>query len=226
MPDWWTYTLGDFLMFAPRTYARMVERYNGAVWPGHLPAVGLGVAVVVLLHRPTAARSRVAAGILALAWAWSGTAFHWQRYAAINWPARWFAGLFALEALLLILLGVLRRPVGGADQAGSAPRAGLVLAALGLAYPLLSPLAGRGWGEAEVFGVMPDPTAIVTLGALLMTGGRGARVLLILPIVWCLGAGLTLLALAAPTAVVPFLAAAGAAGIGLRNALARVGSPA
>ena len=34
MSEWWTYHLSDFLLFAPRTYYRLFELYNAAIWPG------------------------------------------------------------------------------------------------------------------------------------------------------------------------------------------------
>ena len=41
---------------------------------------------------------------------------------------------------------------------------GILVAGLGLVgYPLLAPAIGRGWRQSEVFGWMPDPTALVTL---------------------------------------------------------------
>ena len=33
MPEWWTYSLSDFLMFSPRTYYRLFELHNAAIWP-------------------------------------------------------------------------------------------------------------------------------------------------------------------------------------------------
>jgi hypothetical protein len=40
-----------------------------------------------------------------------------------------------------------------------------------LLYQLAGLPAGRPWAQAEVFGVMPEPTALATLG-LLVAGGR------------------------------------------------------
>ena len=39
MSEWWTYTLGDFLMFSPATYWRLVESYNRDVWPADRKSV-------------------------------------------------------------------------------------------------------------------------------------------------------------------------------------------
>src|SRR5262249_57612480 len=48
MSEWWTYSLSDFLLFSPRTYYRLFELYNLAVWPWHVLAIVLGLAVLVL----------------------------------------------------------------------------------------------------------------------------------------------------------------------------------
>ena len=84
----------------------------------------------------------------------------------------------------------------------------MALAAFALgAYPLLSPLQGRSWWSAEIFGIAPDPTAVATLGFLLTLRGRWALMLWPLPVLWCLLAGLTLHAMDEPQAVLPPLAA-------------------
>ena len=46
MSEWWTYSLSDFLMFSPRTYYRLFELYNAAIWPAQLVAIALGVAIL------------------------------------------------------------------------------------------------------------------------------------------------------------------------------------
>jgi hypothetical protein len=62
-------------------------------------------------------------------------------------------------------------------------------------YPLVAPFLGRGWEEAEVFGVMPDPTAIGTVGLLLLTEGAPRSWALPLPVLWCMISAATLLAM-------------------------------
>lgn len=166
MSEWWTYRLEDFLMFSPATYWRLVERYNREVWPLHLLMLGAGVLLLWLaIARP--ARRRVAAIALAGAWLWVGWAFHWHRYAAINWAAEYLAAAFALQAALLLAAG-LAFPAAGPPPNALMRRVGLVLAATGVGlYPALSAWAGRTWAQAEMFGVMPEPTALATLGLLL-----------------------------------------------------------
>ena len=45
MSEWWTYRPSDFLLFSPRTYYRLFELYNAEVWPGHVLALALGLAL-------------------------------------------------------------------------------------------------------------------------------------------------------------------------------------
>jgi hypothetical protein len=201
MPEWWTYSLSDFLLFSPRTYYRLIGRHNLDVWPAHLLALALGGAIATLVLRRSPARSRAVAGILAAAWAWVGWSFVAGRYATINWAAAYLAWLFAAEALLLAGIGVVTRDGRFELRRDRSGRAGTALFAGAVAlYPLLAPTFGRGWTQAEVFGVMPDPTALATMGLLLNLEGsaRLRWALLVPPLAWCLVSGLTLLALAAP----------------------------
>jgi hypothetical protein len=207
MDEWWTYRLSDFLLFSPRTYYRMIERYNAAVWPGHLLTLGLGVAVAGLLRVSSQWRGRAVAGVLAGLWSWVAWAFIWRRYAPINWAAESFVWLFALEAVLLLGIGVVRGTgwLGPGRDFRSA--AAVALFGIGLVvYPGLAPLAGREWGQAEVFGLFPDPTALATLGLMLLAEGRPRWALMIPPLIWCGIGGATLLAMGSPEAPLLLLA--------------------
>ena len=101
MSEWWTYRPSDFLLFAPRTYYRLFELYNAEVWPVHIVALLAGVTILVLMRSHAPWRGRLIAAMLAACWLWVAWAFHWQRYATINWAASYFAVGFAIEALLL-----------------------------------------------------------------------------------------------------------------------------
>lgn len=208
MPEWWTYSLSDFLMFAPRTYYRLVELANADAWPLHLVALLAGVALAM----PAVRRTRLAPALLAVAWAWVAWWWFAQRYATINWAAQYFAIAFALQALLLALFA-LRQHGLGRTESSSAFRLGTGLAALGVvAYPLVAVLAGRGWGAAEVVGLAADPTAIATLGVL-VASSTGARALLLpIPLAWCALGGATLWTMGSPEWWLMPLAALGAIG--------------
>jgi hypothetical protein len=202
MSEWWTYRLSDFLLFAPRTYYRLFELYNADIWPAQLVALALGLAILILLTRGPAARGRIIAAILVVAWLWVAWAFHLERYATINWVAIYFAAGFALQALLLIWIGIIRDRLQFQLTAQPASRAalGLFLFAL-LVQPAIGPLLGRPWTQAELFGVAPDPTAVATL-ALLLAADRPPWQLMVLPAMWCILTGLTLWTMGSPDAFV------------------------
>jgi hypothetical protein len=195
MPEWWTYRLSDLLLFSPRTYYRMFELYHAGTWPVHIVVLASAAAIVALARRDEERAQRVIAGVLAAWWLWVGIAFHLNRYATINWSAKYFAVMFVIQALLLVWYGVVRgqlriqfRKTAKHQLAGGL----VVLAAL---YPALGILAGRDWNQVEMLGLTPDPTAIGTLAFLALSVTRVPRPLLIIPAVWCLIGGATLWAL-------------------------------
>lgn len=103
------------------------------------------------------------------------------------------------ESLPLVGLGLSHRRFSIARTSILRQRAalGLVVFALGV-YPLIGLALGRSWTQAEVIGLAPDPTALATLGILLLTGTRSFWVLAPIPILWCLISDATLWAMASP----------------------------
>lgn len=170
MSEWWTYRLSDFLMFSPGTYWRLVERYNRDTWPLHVVMLAAGLALWWLSARRHRFAQPAVLVVLAAIWLWVGWAFHWRRYAPINWAAAWLAAAYVLQAVLMFavaILGISRRsgPVAPWAAAGAS-----VFVVLGvLLYPLMGVLAGRPFIQSEVFGLMPEPTAAATLGLVFAT---------------------------------------------------------
>lgn len=172
MSEWWTYRPSDFLMFSPRTYWRMLELYNRDFWPAQALALAAGLVATGLAAARGPAAGRAIALLLVPAWLWAGWAFHWARYADINWAARYLAGAFLMQAVLLAGTAALAQQAAPAPvRAGGRQRVGLALAIAGvLFYPLAGLALGRPLAQAEVFGMAPEPTALATLGLLLVTG--------------------------------------------------------
>jgi hypothetical protein len=166
MSEWWTYGLSDFLMFSPQAYWRLVARYNQAWWPAQVLGLAGALGLLLLLRKEGQHWRRAVLVLLAAAWAWVGWAFHTQRYSEIFLAASWVGGACGLEALLLLAAAVLSRH-RPATAVSAGATAGLVLVALALLYPLVALPTGHAPAEAEVFGFMPDPTALATLGCLL-----------------------------------------------------------
>jgi Family of unknown function (DUF6064) len=213
LSEWWSYRPADFLMFAPRIYWRLFESLNAAFWPAQLALLAAALRWLWCSARRDAdAAPRAAALALALCWLCVAWAFLWQRYAPINWAAQAFAAAFVLQAMgLLVLAGRVAAPLPAPPWRR---RIGLLLLLWSLlGHPLLAWLDGRPWQQAEVFGLAPDPTALGTLGWLLMHRGDGAgpralrRGLWTVPLLWC---GISAATLAVMGSAQAWLPAAGA----------------
>ena len=192
MSEWWTFRLYDFLLFTPQTYYRLFDLYNAAIWPAQIVAVALGVLLVLMCARGA---GRPVALILAAVWLWVAVAFLALRYATINWAATYASWGFGVEAALLLWIAIRGRfdpPPAYARTAGL----GLVLFAV-FVEPLSGLLLGRPLGQIELFALTPDPTVVATLGALLTLRPKRRWLLIIVPVLWCLFTGLTLLAMSA-----------------------------
>ncbi len=220
MSEWWTYTLTDFLLFSPRTYYRLFELYNAAVWPLQIVTLALGMAVLAIILRNPPWSGRAVAAILAALWLLVAWAYLLERYDTINWAARYFAIGFAVQAGLLLLTGVIRNRLRF-DVSSVVGKIGIALMIYALAiHPILAPLSGRPWTQAEIFGLAPDPTAIVTLG-ILVASARPLPPLFVIPMLWCLLTSLTLWTMESPEAPVPVLLGLLGLVSGTRNILVR-----
>jgi hypothetical protein len=178
--EWWTYELSDFLMFSPQAYWRMVARHNEAAWPLQVLAQAAAFALPWLMSRRTAGAVRLALLVQALAWGWVAWAFHWQRYSDIFLAAPWVAAAFGVQAVLWLGTSSLGIAPGRGDGARGP---GLVLLALAALYPLLAPLTGHPWTEAEVFGFMTEPTALAALGTALALGPHRSALRVLLAVI-------------------------------------------
>jgi hypothetical protein len=197
MSEWWTYSLRDLLLFSPRTYYRLFELHNLEWWPLPLVTLALGAALLVLARRGGERAGRWALALLAACWLWVAWAWQLQRYAPINWAAEYFAWMWAAQGMLL--LAAAWRGRFDATPPAWRRRFGIALAGYALAlHPLLAPALGRGWAQAEVLGMAPDPTALFTLGVLLALPLRYRAWLAPLPVAWCVISGATLWAMASP----------------------------
>ena len=225
MSEWWTYRPEDFLLFSPRVYWRMLEQYNAALWPLHVLALAAGLVIILLAAWRPRASARWLALMLATSWIFVGWFFLWNRYATINWAAAYVAPAFAVEGLLLLASGPLLDGLTF-DRRGLAPWTGYLILAFALAgQPLLAPLQGRGWASSEVFGIAPDPTAIATLGLLLLARGKLLPLLVPIPVLWCLLSGMTLRTMGEPQAWAPHAALLLAAAAGIWTIIRQRRSP-
>lgn len=213
MGDWQTYRLEDFIPFTPEIYQRLLERINETFWPLHLVAVFIGLLALLLALR---GHGRTALALLAPAWLTSGIIFHLTYYAELNWAAPWFGWGFVAQAAVLLAVAFLagsisvqRHPPGLSTWGGA-----IVAVVSLLGYPLIAAAIGPGWGHAEAYGLHPDPTAIATLGVLLvLLRGLALWLSLLIPTLWCVIGSLTLIAMDSAGALIPLSAAILIAGL-------------
>lgn len=177
------------LPFTRVQFLDLFAQYNLGVWPVQAVACLLGLAMVILLPRPSPNASRAIGAGLALMWAWTGIAYHGVYFARINPAALVFAALFVVQGLLLmhaVVRGTLRfgSPGGGAALAGWS-----LLLYAGVLYPLAGFAAGHRYPELPMFGITPCPVTLFTFGLLLLTTAPVPRWLLAVPFVWSLIGG-------------------------------------
>jgi hypothetical protein len=214
--EWQTYSLADFLMFAPRTYWRLVELYNADIWPAQAAVVAVGSMALLLAARGGSTSARIVPALLAAAWAWVAWAWLHSRFATINWPAGYAALAFGAQAALLATFAW-RHDGLQATGPASVDVAGLALATFAvLAYPFVAPLAGRSMTTAEIAGLMPDPTAIATLGFVLRASSAARLALLPIPLLACCASATMHWTMGSPLWWLP-LAAAVACGVALAS---------
>jgi uncharacterized protein YqgC (DUF456 family) len=219
MGDWLSYTPSDFLLFSARTYYRLFELYNRAIWPAQIMALLLGLVILWRLHRGSTRQGMVMA-ILAVGWLWTAWAYLLEQYDTINWAARYFAIGFVIEAVLLIWTGIVKSRFSFQPYRDWIAWAGMGLFLFALVVqPLIGPLVGRDWTQAEIFGVTPDPTVLATLGLLLTADKRLPWGLMIIPLLWCALSGATLWTMGSPDAWVMAVAALGALGLAVYRVL-------
>ena len=169
---------------AREDFLALLTDYNLALWPAReaLSLAAFGAVCLVLFPGP--ARDRAACAILAGLWAWAGLIFAFGFLAGIS-PVGWlFGGLFALQAVFFLHMGVLRHDVRFWMHTGSRHLAGILLVFYALvAYPSLAALLGRVYPATPSFG-LPTPVTLFTLGMLLLTRAPWPRLLFAVPLFW------------------------------------------
>jgi hypothetical protein len=212
------------LPFSRAQFLAVFAEYNAGVWPAQWLAYAIGVAMLLMLLRRAPARQPVIAAGLALMWGWSGIAYHWLHFAAINQAALAFGALFVLQAGLLVYAAARGRLTFGLPRDAAAMLGWSLVAYATVLYPLVGLWAGDRYPEIPLFGITPCPVTIFTFGLLLLTTSPVPRWLLVIPFIWSLIGGSATLLLGVPQDW-PLLFS-GVATVSLLVFLDRHGSPA
>jgi hypothetical protein len=175
------------------------EQYNRALWPLPIVAPALGIVMLALALRPARAGDRAIGMLLALAWLWVGVGYHILHFAALDFAAPAYGAFFVVQGLLLGWSALVRNGLAVRFTGDLFGWCGLALVlAAALAWPLADGLWSPGWPSVRVVGLAPGPTAVFTLGMLLLGARRTPLHLALIPLLWTLIAGATAWILSIP----------------------------
>tara|TARA_R110000868_G_scaffold165328_2_gene398360 strand:+ start:36943 stop:37650 length:708 start_codon:yes stop_codon:yes gene_type:complete len=207
MGDWWSYGLADFLLFSPRVYYRLFETLNTTWGLAVTAALIAGMVASGLAMRRGYRGNRVVLILLAMIWGWVTAGFLWQYYQPINWVIPYFIPAFIVEAGFMVMFAVRRMPLrfGWRGDFSSVAGAALLLIAI-IGFPFAGLIERRGLIQVELFGSAADPTAIGTLGFILLARGTWRWLLLPVPLVWCVMASAILWVMDQNIALLPLIA--------------------
>jgi hypothetical protein len=173
------------LPFTIEQFLAVFAAYNTSVWPMQIILNLLGILAIGLCFRSTVP-SQVIAAILTVLWAWTGIAYHWMFFAAVNPAAKIFALLFIAQAGIFLVFGMLKKSLVFGFEKSWKSYIGAVLLLYGMVvYPVLGHFLGHMYPSCPTFGA-PCPTTIFTFGLLMWTKGRVKWYILILPLIWSL----------------------------------------
>jgi len=169
------------------TVLGVVDVYNISVWPVQVFAAAAALAALVFVFaKPGALADAIVKIVFDLLWLYVGAIF-FVGYLVPRLKWGWVgAGLFGLQGTFLIIDAL----YGGLEFRPAAPKPALVLAlacfAIAAVYPLLGWVLGRGWPYAALPASAPGPTALLTLGLLLLARGPRRWLFAIIPAAWAI----------------------------------------
>lgn len=166
-------------------FLTMFERGNAAIWPMQLVWYASAAVMVGLALWPMRRASQLICLLAAAYFAWVGIAF----FVVIDSGMTLWAAVFILEAILLMVAGIVRRDLVFAPRSSLASVLGAVFMCYTLvAYPLIGMFGGHPLRTLPVFGLAPCPTVIFFFGLLLWARPPMPKYVLLLPLAWALNA--------------------------------------
>lgn len=179
------------LPYSQEIWFAVFGQYNSHVWPAILAFYGLFAAAFwrALARPESRAGSSFLPLVLAAAWLWTGIGFYALSFASYDFLAPYEAGLWTIQALILLVTLSFRGGFVLARSAGIQSWTGFLAIGFGLLLsPLLDLVAGVPASQLRWFGIAPGPTLMVSLGVFLLV--RVRWYLWLLPLIWSFKAGL------------------------------------
>ncbi|WP_282607929.1 DUF6064 family protein [Pelagibius sp. Alg239-R121] len=178
--------------FSPEVFFSFLAQYNAAIWPFQILAYILAGIAIFCALKPAPHSGRCVGVVLTAFWLWTGSVYHLQFFASINFWDQGFGVLFILQGLAFVWRGLLSnrlKPIRAMNE--PARWLGLICLTIALIfYPLASILAGQDLAEIAWVGVSPTGTVVFTLGILCFCQPDKQKRLLIFPLLCCLSGAL------------------------------------
>ena len=164
-------------------------RADTTAWPTQIVWYAAALAMVGLALWPARRwSSPVICGLAAAYFAWIGIGYFAWLMPGIGLSGVW-AGVFTLQAVLLVAAGVVRRDLVIRPRWDlSSALGGVFIAYALIGYPLVGVLGGHALRGAPLFGVSPCATVTFFFGLLLWARPPVPKYLLLLPLAWALTA--------------------------------------
>ena len=166
-------------------FLAIFDRGNATIWPMQLVWYASAAAMVGLALWPRRRASQLICLLAAAYFAWVGIVF----FGVIDSGMTLWAAVFILEAILLLVAGIMRRDLVFAPRSSLSSVLGTVFIFYALvAYPIIGVLGGHPLRMLPVFGLAPCPTVIFAFGLLLWARPPAPKYVLLLPLAWALNA--------------------------------------
>jgi hypothetical protein len=158
--------------------------YNPAIWPMQVFAYLAGLVALYSACKQTRVSNNIACGILSFFWMWTGLVFcifFW----APTYPSAYAFGVLFIAQGLVFLLNAMKPALSFRAQRNQFTLiGGITIAYAMVGYPLVGYLLGHVYPRSLPFGLAPCPTAVFTVGLLMLTDKKIPRHVLAIPLLW------------------------------------------
>jgi len=160
-------------------------RGNAAIWPMQLVWYANAAAMIGLAFWPVRRASQLICLLAAAYFAWVGIVF----FGVIDSGMTLWVAAFILEAILLVVAGIVRRDLVFAPRWNLSSVLGALFMCYALvAYPIIEMLGGYPLRASPLFGLAPCVTVFFAFGLLLWARPPVPKYVLLLPLAWALQA--------------------------------------
>ena len=156
----------------------------------------LAIVALLMVFRKNVYSSRFISLTLTILWFWIGIVFGILVFgpfptvlAGLEMTGSWylFGSIFVIHGIVMLYFGVIKDTVSYSWKSDYRHYIGLLIILFGLViYPFVGVFSGHVFPEYPIFGIMPCPVTLFTIGLLLWSEEKPSVPLFIIPIFWAL----------------------------------------